>query len=114
MNKNLITLKAKIKGLAQSGAKSKEMIRATSKDSKDYHWNMKRFIGYEARYHLLAYGLLRGKQYKDIEPHADRSKLLSLDYGYLAQICQRHCNHLELSKFTPANLSKMILGWQNG
>ncbi len=104
----LISLKGKVKGLAAEGLRTREFINASKGKRRDYYWNMKRSIGVETRYHLLAYGLLRGLSYDQMEPNSNKEKLAYFDYGYLTQICQRHCG-VYLSTWTPANLKRLIL-----
>ncbi len=104
----LISLKAKVKGLAEEGIRTRKFINASSGERKNYYWEMKRTLGVEARYHLLAYGLLRGLSYDQIEPNSNKDKLRYLDYGYLAQICQHHCCYIGLSFWTPANIKRLI------
>jgi hypothetical protein len=103
----LISLKGKVKGLAEEGLRTRQFIKASKGERRDYYWDMKRSIGVEARYHLLAYGLLRGLSYEQIEPNSNKEKMLYFDYGYLAMICQRHCG-VHLSTWTPANLKRLI------
>ena len=73
---DLLTLKAKVKGLAEGGSRCRKFIHATSNERRYHHWDVKRSIGKEARYHLLAYGLLRGLAYKELESN---SNLVSKD-----------------------------------
>lgn len=107
----LLTLKAKIKGLAEGGCRCRKFINATSHETKAHHWDEKRSIGREARYHLIAYGLLRGLEYDTIEPNSNKDMLASwlFDFNYLAQICQRHCHWSDRSKWTPANLQRLMI-----
>ncbi|KKN65752.1 hypothetical protein LCGC14_0478910 [marine sediment metagenome] len=104
----LISLKGKVKGLAKEGLRTRKFIKASRGDRRDYYWDMKRATGVEARYHLLAYGLLRGLTYDEIEPNSNKEKMVYFDYGYLAQICQRHCGRCYLNTWTPANLKRLI------
>ncbi len=108
----LLTLKAKIKGLADGGARCRKFIGATSHKARDRHWNEKRSIGKEARYHLIAYGLLRGLEYDIIEPNSNKDHLKSLwvfDFNYLAQIIQHHCPYRDKIKWSPANLQRLMM-----
>ena len=41
----LLTLKAKIKGLAEGGIRCRKFIGATSHDARSRHWDEKRSIG---------------------------------------------------------------------
>ena len=105
----LLSLKAKIKGLAEEGRRTRKFIAKSEGDRKYYYLDQKRSIGMEARYHLIAYGLLLGKDYKEIEPKANPDKLSSwlFDYNYLAQIILQHCV-FDKSKWTPANLQCLL------
>jgi hypothetical protein len=88
----LLTLKAKIKGLAAEGSRTRCILQTKKGESRDHYWNLKRSIGREARYHLIAYGLLRGKLYSNIEPNSNKSLLYwSLDFSYLLQVIHNHC-----------------------
>jgi hypothetical protein len=119
----LLSLKAKIKGLAEGGARARAFIHAAKGDKRYRRWDEKRAIGLEARYHLLAYGLLRGIPYETLEPNSTKYYSLyarakgigdpmvfggyKLNYNYLAQICQHHCGW-EQSKWSPANIQRLI------
>lgn len=71
-NRNeLLTLKAKIKGLAQEGARTHQILRTKKGLERDRYWCLKRQIGLEARHYLIAYALLRGKTFQEIEPKAN-------------------------------------------
>ena len=106
----LLTLKAKIKGLAEGGCRCRKFIESTSHETRARHWDEKRSIGLEARYHLLAYGLLRGLEYDVIEPNSNKDNLKSylFDFNYLAQIIQHHCHYSDRSKWSPANLQRLM------
>lgn len=106
----LLSLKAKIKGLAAEGRRTRMFISKSQGERKYYYWDQKRSIGMEARYHLIAYGLLLGKDYKEIEPNANPDRLSSwmFDYNYLAQIIQQHCDVFDKSSWTPANLQRLL------
>ena len=106
----LLSLKAKIKGLAEGGIRCRKFIQASKGDERYRRWNEKRALGQEARYHLIAYGLLRGMAYDKIEPNSNKDMLASynFDYNYLAQICQRHCHYGDRGMWSPANLQRLI------
>lgn len=108
--RQLLTLKAKIKGLAEGGCRCRKFINASTHEAKARHWDIKRAIGQEARYHLIAYGLLRGLSYDTIEPNSNKDLLAGylFDYSYLAQIVQHHCYYYDKSKWSPANLQRLI------
>jgi len=86
----LISLKAKIKGLAEESRKTRTLIHEAFGSKRDYLWKIKRSIGQEARYHLLAYSLLRGIPYDKIESNSNKYMRNYLDYDYLASICKHH------------------------
>ena len=102
----LLTLKAKIKGLAASGLKTRELINKSTGKKRDGHWNIKRLIGQETRYHLIAYGLIRGKNYNQIELNSNKEKIKYFDFRYLSEICIRNGGG---PRFTPDYLRKLIL-----
>jgi len=107
---DLLILKAKIKGLATEGYRCRKFINANVKEKRAHHWDVKRSIGKEARYHLLAYGLLRGLAYDTMEPNSNKDMMASyhFDYNYLAQICQKHCYYMDKGKWSPANLQRLM------
>lgn len=87
----LILLKAKIKGLANEGLRTRQYINKAIGSKKSRYWGLKRSIGSEARHHLIAYGFLRGYTYKSMEPNSNRYVLNNnLNYEYIAAICNRH------------------------
>ena len=102
----LLTLKAKIKGLAASGLKTRELINKSTGKKRDGHWNIKRLIGQETRYHLIAYGLIRGKSYNEIEPNSNKERIKYYNFNYLSEICLRNGSG---PKYTPDYLRKLIL-----
>lgn len=109
--RELLTLKAKIKGLAEEGARCYKFIHRSSGKKRAKHREIKRSIGLEARYHLIAYGLLRGVDYNKIEPNSNKDKMASymFNYGYLSQICKRHCYFLDTHKWSPENIKRLML-----
>lgn len=115
----LLTLKAMIKGLAEGGSRARAFIHAAKGDKRYRRWDEKRAIGLEARYHLLAYGLLRGIPYDIIEPNSTKTVVFGvgdpmvfggykMNYNYLAQICQHHCGYYDKGKWTPDNIQRLI------
>lgn len=62
-----IILKAKICGLYKAAGKSRKMISKSSGKERDRHWQMKRAIGSEVRWHILAQAFIHEKPYKSIE-----------------------------------------------
>lgn len=106
----LLILKAKIKGLAEGGCRCRKFINATSHKTRAHHWYEKRSIGREARYHLIAYGLLRGLEYDMIEPNSNKDNLKSylFDFNYLTQIIQHHGYFSDRGLWTPDNLQRLM------
>lgn len=104
----LLALKAKIKGLAEEGRRTRKFIHNSSHQKRYRHWVVKRAIGQEARYHLLAYGLLRGVPYEVIEPNSEPWGVRYLDYSYLAMIIQRHCHYYDCPMWNPANIERLV------
>lgn len=73
-NRNqLLKLKAKIKGLAAEGCHTHQILRTKKGPERDRYWQLKREIGKETRHYLIAYGFLRGKTFREMEPNADLS-----------------------------------------
>jgi hypothetical protein len=71
----LQVLKAKIRGFQATGATISSRISKSEKERKNRLWNEKRRLGLHCRYHLVAYGLLRGVRYDQIERCAPNNKL---------------------------------------
>jgi len=71
----LQVLKAKIRGFQASGSTISSRITKSEKDRKNRLWNQKRALGVHCRAHLVAYGLLRGVPYHQIEKCAQNNKL---------------------------------------
>lgn len=105
----LISLKAKIKGLAAEGRRTHSEFIANSKgDKRTAYWNLKRSIGVEARYHLIAYGLLRGLPYSLIEPNSGKKSEYFFNYEYIAHICQHHCFWLHKKLWTVDYIKQLM------
>jgi hypothetical protein len=68
-------LRAKIRGFQATGATISSRITKSEKDRKNRLWNQKRSLGVHCRAHLVAYGLLRGVPYHQIEQCAPNNKL---------------------------------------
>jgi len=60
-------LRGAIKGLAQAGVEARGKIATCRGEEKYRAWEEKRSLGTIARYHLLAYGLIRGYTREQIE-----------------------------------------------
>lgn len=84
-----IVLKAKIRGLSQAAAKSRELIKKTTGPTKDGHWHTKRAIGVETRLHILASAYLRGIPYREVERNTDDMQN-PVDPSKIAKIVTEH------------------------
>jgi len=71
----LQVLRAKIRGFQATGATFSSRISKSEKERKNRLWNEKRRLGNHCRAHLVAYGLLRGVPYDQIERCAPTNKL---------------------------------------
>jgi len=71
----LQVLRAKIRGFQCAGSTIASRISKTEKERKNRLWNEKRALGNHCRAHLVAYGLLRGVPYGQIEQPAENNKL---------------------------------------
>ena len=105
----LLSLKAKIKGLACEGRSCHKFITNTIGISRARHWTEKRTIGLEARYHLIAYGLLQGIDYNIIESNSNKDILFAtVNLHYLATIIQHHCYILDRPKWNVSYLKSLL------
>ena len=71
----LQVLRAKIRGFQEAGTTITSRISKAEKERKNSLWNQKRSLGVHCRHHLVAYGLLRGVPYNQIERCAPNNKL---------------------------------------
>ena len=71
----LQVLRAKIRGFQATGTTISSRISKSEKERKNRLWNEKRRLGVHCRAHLVAYGLLRGVPYDQIERCAPNNKL---------------------------------------
>jgi hypothetical protein len=71
----LQVLRAKIRGFQSAGSTISSRITKSEKDRKNRLWNEKRALGTFCRAHLVAYGLLRGVPYHQIEKCAQNNQL---------------------------------------
>lgn len=71
----LQVLRAKLRGFHLTGSAITSRISRSEKQHKHNLWKFKREIGLYCRYHLVAYGLLRGVPYNQIERCAPQNKL---------------------------------------
>lgn len=65
----LIILRGKIRGLMAACNRSRRLIRKSTGQKRNGHWQTKRAVGTEARWHMLAAAYLRGTPYR----HSERS-----------------------------------------
>lgn len=86
-NIGLQVLRAKIRGFHATGVTISHRISLSKKERKSHLWDKKRLLGNHCRYHLVAYGLLRGVPYHQIERCAQANQL---DLVYLQQVMQAH------------------------
>ncbi len=105
-----LTLKAKIKGLAEESHRVRRLMRDKTGKDRSKLWDLKRWIGKEARYNLLAYALLREIPYSMIEPYSNKEYLQphNFNYSYLLQIVQHHCRWIDKSIWTPKKVQDWI------
>jgi len=66
--KDLYKLKAAINGFTDESRRIlKKEINSKHLEGKTYGWNRKRSLGWHSRLHQLAYALMLGKRYDDVE-----------------------------------------------
>lgn len=70
----LQVLRAKIRGFHVTGTTFTSRIKKAHADHKNRLWVQKRHLGVYARYHSLAYGILRGIPYAHIEKCAPNNR----------------------------------------
>ena len=83
----LQVLRAKLRGFHAAGSTLSSRISTSHKERKSRLWNQKRSLGVHCRYHLVAYGLLRGVPYHQIERCAPTNRL---DPKRLLAIIEEH------------------------
>lgn len=67
-------LRSKIRGFHASGSTISCRIGKAEREKKNRLWGLKRALGTECRHHLIAYGLLRGIPYHQIERCATNNR----------------------------------------
>lgn len=67
-------LRAKLRGFHAAGSSISFRISKSEKERKHRLWDTKRKLGTHCRHHLIAYGLLRGLPYEQIERCANDNK----------------------------------------
>lgn len=70
----LQVLRAKLRGFHAAGSTISSRISKSEKERKNRLWDAKRQLGTHCRHHLVAYGLLRGVPYHQIERCAPNNK----------------------------------------
>lgn len=70
----LQVLRAKLRGFHAAGSTISSRISKSEKERKSRLWDVKRQLGTHCRHHLIAYGLLRGIPYNQIERCAPNNK----------------------------------------
>jgi len=70
----LQVLRAKLRGFHAAGSTISSRISKSEKERKNRLWDAKRQLGTHCRHHLVAYGLLRGVPYDQIERCAQNNK----------------------------------------
>lgn len=71
----LQVLRAKLRGFQAAGTTISSRISKSEKERKNRLWDEKRRLGVHCRHHLVAYGLLRGVPYDQIERCAPNNQL---------------------------------------
>lgn len=94
MQYSVQVLRAKIRGFAAEGTSIQKQISSSTGLKKQSLWTRKRQLGNEQRYHLLAYGLLRGLRYKQIETN---SKNLP-DVNQLLAVIKQHDRYRKVTQ----------------
>ena len=70
----LQALRAKIRGFQASGMTITSRIGKAEREKKTRLWELKRALGTHCRHHLIAYGILRGVPYHEIEKCASNNR----------------------------------------
>ena len=102
----IIIMRGKIKGLALEGQRTRKFINVSEKDVKDGHWKIKRAIGQDARYHLIAYGLLRGREYRTIERCAEDNRPHA---STIESVLRQHLSLYEMRQWTVAKIENLLV-----
>ncbi len=104
MNMYLRVLKSKICGFQLESLKIRKEISRSSGIRRFDLWNMKRFIGSYARDHLIAYALIKGIPYCDIERKATCEPLASV----ILKIIHAHVSYVEGRNWTLERVQKLL------
>lgn len=99
-------LRAKIRGFHITGSKIAKKISKSKGLRKHQLWDLKRSVGVKCRYHLVAYGLIRGIPYENIEKCSERN---TLNVEHVHRIIKAHQWDLRRDQdFTLAKVEKML------
>jgi hypothetical protein len=114
--KDLVSLKAAIKGSASEAILiRKKLIHPKKGLERAKGWTEKRGLGSYSRVLLLAYGLMRGFEFKKLEPH--HQTFSSYEISHLAkqilQVCNFYGPHT-LAYYCKELSVETIVAWLNG
>lgn len=98
-------LRAKVRGFHVTGTTLQSRISKAKGAKKSKLWELKHRLGNQARYHLVAYGLLRGVPYDRIERCDPNNKL---NPEKLLEIMVAHTGIVEM---TCQHTGRKLLGW---
>lgn len=99
-------LRAKIRGFHITGSKIAKKISKSKGLRKHQLWDLKRSVGDACRCHLVAYGLIRGIPYENIEKC---SKQNILSAKHIHQIIHAHLWNWEKEQdFTLSKVEEML------
>lgn len=97
---SLVSLRAIIKGCADEACFIRATkIRKLEKWEKYHAWNEKRQLGDYARHHLLAYGFLTGRAYKELEPNVEDRRIS--ETGWMQAVIDVECLYQILKLHAP-------------
>lgn len=104
MNVHLRVLKSKICGFQLESLKVRKEISQSSGLRRFELWNTKRFIGSHARDHLIAYALIKGVPYFEIE----RKTICEPSASVILKIIHAHVSWLEERNWTLERVQKLL------
>jgi hypothetical protein len=97
-------LRAKVRGFQVTGSTLQSRISKAKGARKSRLWELKHRLGNQARYHLVAYGLLRGVPYERIERCSTNNKL---NAEKLLEIMVAHTGIVEMT----CPDGRKLMGW---
>ncbi len=104
---NLI-IKAKIKGLQEESRILLSKIHKCSGDARHELRRTRKFLGDDTRHHLLAYALLRKKNYSKLERKCGSNNKPNVKYIY--DIIKHNCTYSEAKNWSEDRIEKLISG----